>query len=69
MSLAKWESADSTLGYGYYVASHTDGLTDALTEVPWMTGPLRGPEAAKEIILFSRNIESVPVILTAEKSF
>lgn len=69
MSLAKWESADSTLGYGYCAASHADGLTDALTEVPWMTGPLKGPEAAKEIVLFPRNIESVLVILTAEKSY
>ena len=34
-----------------------------------MTGPLKGPEAAKEIVLFPRNIESVLVILTAEKSY
>lgn len=32
------ESADSSLGSCYYVASHADGLTDAVTEVPWVTG-------------------------------
>lgn len=34
-----------------------------------MTGPLRVPEAAEEVVLFPRNIESVLVILTAEKSY